>query len=54
MSKPTQAEIEETLKGVMDIMSEGQSRWPDESYEEGVYNALHWVLGEDANPLEVE
>ena len=45
-------EIDEVLNAAAEATFSG-SRWPGESYEEGVTNAIRWLLGIiDDSPME--
>lgn len=51
----SQEEIEGQLNEITDEQANGQSQWPDRSYEQGVDNALRWVLGwSDSPPMTEE
>jgi len=50
--KRSQEEIDDVLNKAADGMDMG-SKWPGMSYEEGVHNAINWLLGyHDENPME--
>ena len=40
-------EIEHVIGNCIEQMEDGSSRYPGISYEEGIEQALRWVLGED-------
>lgn len=46
---PTQQEIEDQANAAVEQMDMG-SKWPGMSYEQGVANALNWVLGNESMP----
>lgn len=49
----TDDEIDGVLNAVADVQDSGSTKWPGMSYEQGVENALRWVLGEiDDNPMD--
>lgn len=49
----TEQEIETVLDAAIAVTSTGQTRWRGMTYEEGIRNALQWVLGEsDDDPME--
>ena len=51
--EPTTEQIEEQLNKAVEQGDEGGSKWPGMTYEEGVRNALEWVLGDyDHAPME--
>lgn len=50
--KRTQREIEATIARAMEIQDEGESPFFGMSFEEGISQALDWVLGNQENPLE--
>lgn len=50
MSRPTQEQIDDVLNRAAVVHDEG-TRWPGMSYEEGVENALRWMLGEGGDPM---
>ena len=39
-------EVDTELNEAIAAVADGQRKWPGMSYEEGVANALAWVLGE--------
>jgi hypothetical protein len=46
------AEIDDVMNKAAEVHENG-TRWPGQSYEEGVENALRWVFGAtDDNPME--
>jgi hypothetical protein len=50
----TKREIEDQIAETFDQMENG-TRWPGMSYEEGVRNALDWVIGNtDTKPMDDE
>lgn len=49
----TDAEIDDVLNKAIEKVDEGASSWPGMTYEEGVYNAIQWILGDsDSHPME--
>lgn len=47
-------EIAEQFNEALAVMAEGQTRYRHSSYEDGVKDALGWVLGErDDPPMEI-
>ncbi len=47
----SQREIDEVLNAVASRIDEGGSRFPGMTYEEGVRDAISWMLGDnDENP----
>lgn len=53
MAEPTDNEIQEELDKAVEHTSRGQAQWPGMSYEQGVQNALEWVLGDiDDKPMD--
>jgi hypothetical protein len=48
-------EINEVLNKADDVLETGRSRYPGMTYEEGVANAIRWLLGHhEDNPIEDE
>jgi len=45
MLEKSKEEIEEEIAQAVDIINEEGTKYPGMSYEEGVRNALDWVLG---------
>ena len=53
MKKPTEGDIRQAVADAYEIGDTIGSKWPGQSYEEGVTAALNWVLGDDdVHPLE--
>lgn len=52
MAKPTQEQIDDVLNKCAEAESEGESRYPAASYEQGVAAGIKWLTGEGENPLE--
>ncbi|QDP52301.1 MAG: hypothetical protein Unbinned4162contig1001_1 [Prokaryotic dsDNA virus sp.] len=50
----TESEITETMDKASDVANEGGSQYPGMTYEEGVRDALSWVLSGEENPMEDE
>ena len=51
--KRTDKEIDNVLNNASEENSKGSTKWPGGTYEQGVENALMWVLGDrDSNPME--
>jgi hypothetical protein len=53
--KPTQEQIDEQIDKAIDkaMESEGRSRWPGMTYEQGVDAALRWATGaSDEAPMD--
>ena len=49
----TEEEVNEVIDKTAAQDNEGGSRWPGMTYEQGVRNALDWILGNnDDNPME--
>lgn len=49
----TEEEVNEVIDKASEQESKGRSRWPGMTYEQGVRNALDWILGNsDDNPME--
>ena len=48
--RPTEKQIKEQLDKAFDGIESGSSRYPGMSYEEGVNNAISWMLGDYADP----
>lgn len=49
--KRTQGEIDDVMNEATEQMDEG-SKWPGQTYEEGVESALRWLIDEEApNPM---
>lgn len=49
-TKPNRDEMLDVIADADTAMDEG-SKWPGMSYEQGVAEALRWVLGDGQNPL---
>jgi hypothetical protein len=49
----TDQEIDEQRNAASEALDEGGSKWPGMSYEQGVQNALAWVVG-DSEDLPME
>ena len=53
--EPTTDEMEEQLVKALEQNAKGGSRWFGMTYEQGVENALRWVMGEtESKPMEDE
>ena len=51
--EPSKIEIEEQIEIATDCEIKGRSKFPGMTYEQGVRNALEWVLGySDSTPME--
>jgi len=51
MTKPTNDQIEDAIADAEEAM-DGDSKWPDLTYEQGVAEALRWALGQtNLHPL---
>jgi hypothetical protein len=50
MIAKTEKQIRDVIDKTWESMDDG-SAWPGQNYEEGVRNALSWVLGEDEDPM---
>jgi len=51
----TDEEIQDVIDKASKLTSKGKSKFPGMSYEEGIRDALEWVLNDDAeNPLDAE
>ncbi len=49
--KPTEQQIDATLNKASEGIDKG-SKWPGQSYEEGVKDAIEWLLGyTDSDPM---
>jgi hypothetical protein len=46
----TDKEIDEQLNVASEHINDGTVAWPGMSYEQGVQNALDWVLGNNDDP----
>jgi hypothetical protein len=53
MEKPTEEEIENKRDEASDAVFDGSPRFQGMSYQEGIRDALEWVLGEAEDELEV-
>ncbi|UVG34318.1 hypothetical protein SEA_GRASSBOY_61 [Microbacterium phage Grassboy] len=52
-TKVTDQEVEDVINDAHDNIDQGTSRWPSMTYEQGVADALNWVIGErDEHPFE--
>lgn len=52
IGKRTQREVDSVLGDCADSISEGSSKYPGLTYEEGVQAALDWILGNtDDQPM---
>ena len=49
---PTEDEINEVMNQCIEAESDGRSRWPGMSYEQGVLAAIRWLKEGDCHPLE--
>lgn len=50
--KVSELEINEAIYKASDVANEGGSRYPGMSYEEGIRDALTWVVSGEDNPME--
>ena len=51
----TEKQIEEQIVKAINSIQENGTKWPGMTYEQGVRNALDWVMGdEDTPPMEDE
>lgn len=50
MSQPTSVKIREQQELAGEACMEGSSQWPGMTFEEGVDQALRWVLGDEPSP----
>ena len=52
--KPSYEEVLTQFNAAFTLTDRLGSEYPDNSYEEGVFDALCWLLGEGAAPLDLE
>lgn len=51
--EPSKIEIEEQVDIALVYVNKGESKFPGMTYEDGIRNALEWVLGySDVAPME--
>ena len=49
----TDEEINDVLDACMDQEGKGGSRWPGMTYEDGVSEAIQWIIGQtEGNPMQ--
>ena len=53
-TKVTENEILDAIDKCKNWTESGESQWPRMTYEDGVRDALEWVLGNGDNPMDEE